>query len=187
MRIITCLLIAIFFISVQTTLIKAFIGLTASFDLLIPFIIFLILFGSQLEIWLVILFGGVAVNMVSGAPIGIYLIIYVWIYVLFKNIKIYFQTPDSLLFVTLVIMSIMIEQLIFIVFSFFYKSSLIFSLRPFQIIFVQILLAFLFSPFLLTFFHKVFSILEQFDNGNKIGPYRSPWKKSKQQGSKFIF
>lgn len=186
MRFITCLTIVILLISIQTTLIKAFPVFTASFDLLIPFVVFLILFRSRLEIWLVIFVAGIAVNMVSGAPIGIYLITYAWLFMLFKNVKMYFHTPDSSLFVILVTIGVMIEQLIFIAFHFIQKSSLIFSMHPFQTIFTQILVVCFSSPFILMIFGKIFYVSDRFSDGDKRAASKPLWKQSKKQGPRFL-
>jgi hypothetical protein len=161
MRFITCFTILIFLVACQTALKKTFPILTISFDLLIPLIVFLILLRSKVETWLSIIAAGIGVNMLSGAPMGVYLITYIWLFMLFKNVKSYFHTPDSFLFIILVIIGVLVEQLIFGVFYMIQSPTRILSLHALYMTLLQIVLAGITSPVIFIILRKVFDVSDK--------------------------
>jgi hypothetical protein len=161
MRFITCFAILIYLVACQTALKSFFPKLTFCFDLLIPFIIFLILLRSKVEIWLSIIAAGIGVNVMSGAPLGVYLITYIWLFMLFKSVKVYFHSPDSSLFFILVIIGVFVQQLIFGLFYLIQKSAGGVSPYAFYVAFMQIFLAGAISPVLFIIFKKIFDVSDK--------------------------
>jgi cell shape-determining protein MreD len=132
--------------------------MTFCYDLTIPLIVFLILMRSRLEACLCVFFAGVGVNMISGAPLGVYLITYIWLFMLFKNLKSYFHTPDSLLFVVLVVIGVMVEQLIFGMFYMIQAPIKALSLHAVYQVLLQIVIAGISGPFFFILFFKIFHV-----------------------------
>jgi hypothetical protein len=161
MRFVTCFVILVFLLALQTTLKTTFPIMTFCYDLAIPLIIFLILLRSRLETWLSILAAGIGVNMISGAPLGVYMITYIWLFMLFKNVKAYFHTPDSSLFIILVIIGVVVEQLIFGVF--YMIQAPIANLSPHAIywVLIQVLLAGVTSPVIFIILLKIFDVSDK--------------------------
>jgi hypothetical protein len=161
MRFITCFAILIFLVACQTALKAFFPKLIFCFDLLVPFIVFLILLRSRIETWLAIIAGGIGVNVLSGAPLGIYLITYIWLFMLFKNVKAYFHTPDSSLFFILVIIGVFVEQFIFGVFYLIQAPAWHLSPHAFSVAVTQVFLAGVISPVIFVVFKKIFSVSDK--------------------------
>lgn len=118
---------------------------------------FLTLFRSRMETYIVIIGGGILMNMLSGAPLGVYIIAYIWIFLLLKNITVYLHLHGSLLFTLFVIIGVMIEQLIFGLFYIIQTSSMNLSLYDLRIIFLQVLIAGVTSPTFFIIFKKIFN------------------------------
>lgn len=170
MRFITCFTIIVFLVAFQTALIMTFPILTISFDLLIPLIVFLILLRSKVETWLSIIAAGIGVNTLSGVPMGVYLITYIWLFMLFKNVKTYFHTPDSFLFVILVSIGVLVEQLIFGAFYMIQSPAPALSLHAISMAVLQIILAGVTSPFLFVVLKKIFDVSDKltFQNDQSV-------------------
>ncbi len=169
MRFITCFTIFVFLVACQTALKKTFPILNISFDLLIPCIVFLILLRSKVETWLSIIAAGIGVNTLSGAPMGVYLITYIWLFMLFKNVKTYFHSPDSFLFVILVSTGVMVEHLIFGAFYMIQSPAQGISLHAISVTVLQIVLAGVTSPFLFVFLKKIFDVSDKLTFQNDQG------------------
>ncbi len=180
MRFIICLAIAIFLISLQTALIIEFLLLPASFDFLISFIVFLILFRSWSETWLVIILGGLAVNTLSGAPMGVYMITYILLFIFFKNVKAYFHTLDSFLFIILVMIGVMVEQVIFGAFIFIQESYMFFSMSTLRTFFSPIFMAGVLSPLILMLFNKIFYLFDRLSSDDRRTYHGAIWKQGKK-------
>jgi len=161
MRFITCFTILIFLMAFQTALKTTFPIVTTCYDLLIPLIVFLILSRSRVETWLTVIVAGIGVNMLSGAPLGVYLITYIWMFMLFKNVKTYFHTPDSSLFITLVIISVIFEQLIFGVFYMIQAPAEKFFSHALYVTCLQVLLAGITSPVAFFILNKLFDVSDK--------------------------
>jgi hypothetical protein len=161
MRFITCFTVTIFLLGLQTALTAKFSMLRVCFDLLIPFIVFLILMRPRIEIWLVIVAAGIGVNMMSGAPIGAYLITYIWLFILFKNVKSFFHTPDLSLFIILVMIGVVLEQIIFYFFHMLHSPEKSVYLNVFYLSLMQIFLVGALSPVFFSVFKKIFYVADK--------------------------
>jgi rod shape-determining protein MreD len=153
-------LIGILLISLQTTVAPVFSPLIFLYDLVVPLVVFLVLFRPGVEGLIVIIGVGCGMDMLSGAPPGVYLLSYLWIFLLFKNSRDYLQLSDSALFQAAVFLGVLIELLIFG--AFYALSTPSFRLSPYAawIVFTQMFSAIITGPFVFIVFDGGFNRLE---------------------------
>ncbi len=99
----------------------------------------------------------------------VYLITYVWLFMLFKNVKTYFHTPDSFLFVILVSIGVLVEQMIFGAFYMIQSPAQGISLHAISVTVLQIILAGVTSPFLFIVLKKIFDVSDKLTFQNDQG------------------
>lgn len=160
MRYLIYFLVSAVLISLQTTIIPALPLLLTPYDILIPFVVYLTLFRPLSEGLPVIVLTGCAMDMLSGAVAGIYLIIFIWILLLFKRAKIYFHLKDPVLFKMIVIISILIENFIFGLYLSLKAVSFDLSLYACQILLIQLVWAIITSPFFYLIFNYGFFAMD---------------------------
>ncbi len=161
MRLFIYFIISAMLISLQTTVIPALPFLLSSYDMLIPFIVYFTLFRPATEGLTIIIIAGFAMDMLSGAPAGIYLFIYTWIILLFKRAKLYFHLRDPVLFQIVVVISILIENMIFGLYISFKTMSFELSFHAAQIVLIQLIWVFLTIPFIFIIFDYIFGAIDE--------------------------
>jgi len=161
MRLFVYFIISAMLISLQTTVIPALPFLLSPYDILIPFIVYFTLFRPITEGLTVIIIAGFAMDMLSGAPAGIYLFIYTWIILLFKRAKLYFHLRDPVLFQIVVVIAILIENMIFALYIAFNTISFELSFHGCQIVLIQLIWVFFTIPFIFIVFDYVFSAIDR--------------------------
>ena len=102
MTILFYILTCLFLVISRTTLIPILPLFDKFYDLLIPIIIYLALFRKKREGIPIVLFFGFIVDSLCGGPMGLYLIIYIWLYILVRWLAQFFRT-GSLLVLTLAV------------------------------------------------------------------------------------
>jgi cell shape-determining protein MreD len=81
MTILFYILVSLFLVIIRTTLMPILPIFEKFYDLLIPIVIFLGFFRSKREGIPVVMLMGLIMDGLSGGPMGLYLIIYVWLYI----------------------------------------------------------------------------------------------------------
>ena len=165
MRLLIYFIISAILISLQTTVIPALPVLLSPYDLLIPFVVYFTLFRPLAESLPVIIITGCAMDMLSGAPIGIYMFVYAWILLLFTKAKLYLHLRDPVLFQMIVIIGILIENIIFGLFFAFQAMSFDLSLYACQIVLIQLVWVFLTIPFIFIVFDYGFGAIDKLISG----------------------
>jgi len=84
------------------------------YDLLVPFIIYLGLFRPTRESIFVILFIGFLIDSLSGGLFGLYITTYFWLFIGVQWLRKNFQVENSLLFLVIVAIGVLVENCIFI-------------------------------------------------------------------------
>jgi len=102
MTILFYLLTCLFLVITRTTLIPILPLFEKFYDLLIPIIIYLALFRKKREGIPIVLFFGFIMDSLSGGPMGLYLIIYIWLYILVHWLSQFFRI-GSVLFLALTV------------------------------------------------------------------------------------
>jgi len=161
MRLLVLFAVSFLLISVQTTIICKLPFLFSLYDMLLPFLIFLILFRRLAEVLPVIMVAGCAIDMISGAPIGVYMISYALLFLVFRNIKVYFQLKDTFIFQIVLIVGVLVELLLFAIVHSYHATEFIFSTHAVKIGIIQLIWAFLSGPIVFIVCRSILQILDQ--------------------------
>lgn len=113
MTILFYILICLFLVISRTTLIPILPLFDKFYDLLIPIIIYLALFRKKREGIPIVLFFGFIVDSLCGGPMGLYLIIYVWLYIIVRWMAQFFRT-GSLLVMALAVTTGVAFEIVFL-------------------------------------------------------------------------
>ena len=144
-----CICLIIF----QTTVIPCLL-FNRFYDLLIPFIVYIGLFRSVRENIPVILFLGLIMDNLSGAPFGLYTTIYFWLFIgVSWSMK--FLHAGSTVFLLFIISGVLIENFIVIGVTSILKSDSRLPAVAVSDIAAQVLLAICTGLFFLAFFNYI--------------------------------
>ena len=161
MQILIGFAMGIILIGVQASLVAVLPPWLSFYNLLIPYVIFLSLFRPPSETLLQILWVGVIMDMLSVAPRLIYVIIFMVLFILFRNIRTYFQLLDSYLFVILIAVGIALEHLVFGMVSLMRSFRVEPSLLTLYVVLIHFLWAAVTGPLMLGIFKRVFAWMDQ--------------------------
>lgn len=156
---------SILLICIQTALLPNFPHLFAQFDLFIPFVVYLTLFRSSIGILPVILISGCLMDLLSGGYVGVYMFTYLLILICFRTTTIFFHFKNSVLFQIVVILSVLLENLIFGVIISFQTVSLNFSIYAAGVVAVQLIWALISSPLVYHLFDYLFNEIDKLITG----------------------
>ena len=97
----------------QTSILPNFLSADKFFDLLIPFIFYIGFFHPFTKCLPIILFFGFVMDNLSGAPFGLYMTTYFWLFVCEKKIIKYMHAGSIVVFTLFVFAGVLIENCIF--------------------------------------------------------------------------
>ena len=156
---------SVLLICIQTTLFPAFFRLFAQYDLLIPFVVYLTLFRSSIGLLPVILISGCFMDFLSGGTIGVYIATYILILICFRTATVYFHFKNSILFQIVIILSVLIENIIFGMVISLQTLSLNFSFYAVGVLATQLILALISSPLVYFMFDYIFNGIDKLITG----------------------
>lgn len=113
MTILFYILTCLFLVITRTTLIPILPLFEKFYDLLIPIIIYLALFRNKREGIPIVLFFGFIMDSLCGGPMGLYLVIYIWLYIIVRWMAQFFRT-GSLLVMALAVTAGVAFEIIFL-------------------------------------------------------------------------
>ena len=113
----------------------------------------------------VILVSGILMDLLSGGVIGIYISTYVFILICFRNATLYFHFKNSILFQIVVILSVVIENIIFGAVILLQTLSLNFSFYAAGIVATQLILALVSSPLIYIMLDFIFNGIDKMITG----------------------
>lgn len=100
------------FIILQTTILPC-LSLGRGYDLLIPFVLYLSICRPHRESVPLILFFGLAIDNISGAPFGLHLISYLWMFVIVSRLLRFMHVRNRILLALVVLSGVLLENAIF--------------------------------------------------------------------------
>ncbi len=168
MRYLFYLGICIFFVAIQTTLLPLLPTVFTFFDLMIPLVVYFSLYRRFLEGLPILIIAGIVMDMLSGAPIGVYLTTYIWIFVFFRSIRRYIRVADALLYTVLVVLGVLFENCIVWITIAVVSWSPMLTARMVKVIIPQLIWTVVTMPFFLLFFNRVFSAIDSLLAGNIV-------------------
>jgi len=155
-------IVSLLLATVQTTLLPVFPRLFAQYDLLIPFVVFLTLFRSSIGRLPVILISGSLMDLLSGGSVGVYLITYILILANFRKATVYFHFKETVLFQIVIVLSVLIENLIFGLVISLQAWSVHLSFDAIAVLATQLMWALVSSPLLYFAFNSMFNGIDKF-------------------------
>jgi cell shape-determining protein MreD len=109
MTILFYILVSLCLVLIKTTLIPGMPLFDKFYDLLLPIIIYLSFFRSKVEGVPIVLFFGVIMDSLCGGPMGLFLIIYIWLYVGMRWLAQFLHTGSVLLLALAVAIGVVFE------------------------------------------------------------------------------
>ncbi len=148
----------------QTTIIPHIFLLNNFYDPLIPFIVYLGLFRPARESILFILVPGFLMDNLSGAPFGLYITTYFWLFIIVKLVIRYLHVHNNILLVFIVAAGVLMENIIFIAGVSMSNPDSQFPAITIRTVIFQILWAGFTGFFFLMFFNHIHKKLEKWFN-----------------------
>lgn len=127
------------------------------YDFLVPFAVYLSLYKPLCEGLVVLAAAGLVMDMLSGAPIGVYLTTYLWVFLAFRRVGRWVGIKDHLLFSLLAVLGVLFQNIIFIIAVVAGSSRGFFTIQSLQIILLQIFWTMVTAPFLWLGFKRCFA------------------------------
>jgi hypothetical protein len=150
------LLIGMTCIVLKTTFLFRISTTLPLFDLLLPLIAYISIFGPMVQsIALIIVFGGL-MDAISGSPFGLYIVSYLWVLVGVRGSMYLLDAGSLFLFPLILALGIMLQNVLFAFcahgFS-FEAHQLLFLLKS---ILVEVTLGLIIAPFFLLLFNFIY-------------------------------
>ncbi|MFW6082107.1 MAG: hypothetical protein ACOC7W_09340 [Desulfosalsimonas sp.] len=151
------LVTAVFLVIVQTSIIPHLPGILKFYDFLVPLAVYFSLYKPISHGLPVLVAAGLVMDMLSGAPIGIYLTTYLWVFLAFRRVARWVGIKDHLLFSLLTVLGVFFENLIFAVAVVSGQPRGFFALDSLELILLQVLWTAITAPFLWLGFRYCFA------------------------------
>ena len=151
------LVLVVFLVILQTSILPYLPEGGRFYDLLIPFIVYLSLYKPLGDGLPVLAAGGVAMDMLSGSPIGIYLTTYLWVFIACRGAPRWISIRPHLLFSLLVLLGVLFQNTLFAAAVLSAETSRFFTAHSLRIILLQHFWALVTSPFLWLGFQYLFA------------------------------
>ncbi|MBU4317662.1 MAG: hypothetical protein KKF30_10345 [Proteobacteria bacterium] len=141
--------ICVAFVIIQTTLLPSLFHFTLSFDLFLPMVIYMGLFRSVRESVIPLLFQGIVMDSLSGAPLGIYTSCYLWLFAVVYWFKGFLHIRNHFFLAVMVCISVVVQHVLLVLANDLSTSDMYLFLGTMGILLVQILLALVFGPLII--------------------------------------
>lgn len=134
----------------QSTVIQNSALLSSSFyDLLTPFVVYLALFRPRRDSLALVIFFGVCMDSLSGAPFGLFLSAYFWLFMILKWVTQFLHVSSTLLLPVVVAVGVLIENFFVVLSLAAFSPGAELSPAVLHSVAAQFLWALLTGPFLL--------------------------------------
>lgn len=127
------------------------------YDFLVPLAVYLSLYKPLSHGLPVLIAAGLIMDMLSAAPIGIYVTSYLWVFLAFRRVARWVGIKDHLLFSMLAVIGVLFENLIFAIAVIPANPQGFFTLQSLQIILIQVFWTVITAPFLWLGFNYCFT------------------------------
>ena len=168
MRYLFYLGICIFLVAIQTTVLASLPSIIVFYDLMISLVVYFSLYRRFMDGLPVVIIAGITMDMLSGAPLGVYLTTYIWVFVFFRSIRRYIRVADTVLFTFLVAMGMLFENCILWIAIAFQSWPPDMTVDAIKIVLSQLVWIGITTPFFLLVFHHVFSAIDSLLDGSIV-------------------
>ncbi len=166
MRYSAFLAFSVFLMVTQTVVLYEMSAALRFYDLLVPLVIYFSLYRPFREGLPIILLTGIMMDMLSAAPIGIYMTVYLWLYVAFRQTWRVIQVKQNLLFPMVVTAGVLFENIVFCIIIILQNGVPGLFPDAVNMIGAQLLWAVFTSPFMLILLHALFQLFDRLGAGN---------------------
>lgn len=149
MTILFYILVSLCLVLIKTTLIPGLPLFDKFYDLLIPIILYLSFFRSRLEGIPIVIFFGMIMDSLCGGPMGLYLIIYVWLYAGMRWLSRFLHAGSLPLLALAVAIGVVFETTILMGYMVFLAPQASIPVDAAQTILLQILWALITGPMIM--------------------------------------
>lgn len=160
------LVFSVFLMVVQTVVLPEISGTLRLYDLVIPLTVYFSLYRPFREGLPIMLLTGIMMDMLSAAPIGIYLTVYLWLFVAFRQTWRVVRIRQSRLFPLVVAIGVLFENVVFWIVISLQNGVPEFFPGAVKTIGAQLLWAGVTSPLMLMILHALFQISDRLGAGN---------------------
>lgn len=161
MRYVLSLMVIIGLIVIETSILPYLPGILRFYDFLVAFAVYMSLYQSLATGIPVMVIAGLAMDMLSGAPPGIYLASYLWVLLVFRHVPGWVRIGDHTLFFFLSIIGVGVQNLIFGVAAWSVSRVPFFTGDNGVIVLLQLFWALVTAPLLWLLFQFLFSDTHQ--------------------------
>jgi cell shape-determining protein MreD len=161
MQIAAYLIFGLLLLAFQTAVLSELPPAFSFYDLLVPFVIYFSLFRTFSAGLAMALLLGLAADMLSVSPNGMYMVVYMMTFLLFRHTAVYFQAGEALLFTFATALGVGLEILFFLACLLFQDPSAPLSVGNLQILAAQIIWVFITAPFVYHLLAFCFSRLDR--------------------------
>lgn len=149
MTVLFYILVSLCLVLIKTTLIPELALFDKFYDLLIPIIIYLSFFRSKLEGIPIVIFFGLIMDSLCGGPMGLYLAIYVWLYMGARFIARFLHTGSFVLLAVAVALGVIFEIAVLLGYMAFLAPNASIPVDAGETIMLQIMWALVTGPMIL--------------------------------------
>jgi len=159
-HIVVCLVLIIF-----QTAVKPQVGMLAGwYDVLTAYVIYLGLFHRVREVLPIILISGLIMDTISGAPLGLFLTAYLWIFLLTRWTTRLIHRDDLVLHVFIVAVGVVIQTGVYVGTTLLLGKATLFAAPTLETALTQVLWALGTGALLLLLFRRSHRLWDQFLN-----------------------
>jgi len=155
MRDVVYLIFGIILVGLHTAILSDFPDIISFYDILIPFVVYLSLFRSLSAGISMVLIIGFFMDTVSGAPNGIYMAVFMTVFLIFRNISAYFQAQETFLFTACTAVGVFVENLLFCLLLMLAHPDPAVLVNSVQLIIVELIWVLLTAPLIFRVFTAV--------------------------------
>ncbi|MDA8137455.1 MAG: hypothetical protein M0036_02275 [Desulfobacteraceae bacterium] len=142
-------MVSLCLVLVKTTLIPGVSLFEKFYDLLVPIIIYLSFYRRKIEGIPIVLFFGFIMDSLCGGPMGLYLFIYIWLYMAMRWIAQYVHTGSFVLLTLAVAIGVVFEIGILLGYMVFLAVNASIPVDTLQTVVMQIMWALITGPLIL--------------------------------------
>lgn len=149
MTILFYIMVSMCLVLIKTTLIPGVPVIDKFYDLLIPIIIYLSFFRRRLESIPVVLFFGFIMDSLCGGPMGLYLSIYIWLYLAMRWLAQFLHTGSFVLLTVAVAIGVVFEIAVLLAYMAFLAPNASIPVDAVKTVVLQIAWSLLTGPLIL--------------------------------------
>lgn len=166
MQYILFFLLSLLVVVLQTTILPELFGTFGLYDLIIPLAAFFSLYRPFHEGFPTVVLAALMMDMISGAPPGIYTTTYIWLFLVFRHLWRFIDVRHSPVFLVIVVLGVLFQQVIFWMAICAREGRILFSGGGLQVVFFQVLWAVVSAPLIFLLLHLVFRYTDRIFSGS---------------------